>query len=139
MFFNLGDRDREVVLAALRAYQGDPELAKNVAGNIEEWHKEQSSDEDVQRMRDIASEARAKGGDIEFDDDAIVSQSSDGGAYVLAWVWVDDPEQEMCDECSTYNLSSDTVDGTCADCRKDMQQDAREQFGSQALAENYED
>lgn len=27
-------------------------------------------------------------GDLEIDDDATVSLSDDGGAYVLAWIWV---------------------------------------------------
>lgn len=33
-------------------------------------------------------------GNVEVDDGAIVSLSSDGGAYVQAWTWVSDPEPE---------------------------------------------
>lgn len=33
-------------------------------------------------------------GECEIDDDAKVSISSDGGAYVQAWVWVDDDDLE---------------------------------------------
>lgn len=36
----------------------------------------------------------ARDGELEIDDDAIVSGSSDAGDYVMAWVWVDDPESE---------------------------------------------
>ena len=46
--------------------------------------------------RDILDSAReqvAKDGEIEFDDDAAVS-SSDSGAYVMGWVWVDLPDEE---------------------------------------------
>ena len=31
-------------------------------------------------------------GEVEIDDGARISRSSDGGAYVQAWVWVDDDE-----------------------------------------------
>lgn len=30
-------------------------------------------------------------GEIEIDDGAVVSMGDDAGAYVAAWVWVDDP------------------------------------------------
>lgn len=30
-------------------------------------------------------------GSIEIDDNAVVSRGSDPGAYVQAWVWVEDP------------------------------------------------
>lgn len=31
-------------------------------------------------------------GDLEFDDDAVVSLGADDGAYVMAWVWVSDDD-----------------------------------------------
>lgn len=31
-------------------------------------------------------------GELEVDDNAIVSESDDGGAYVMAWVWVADSD-----------------------------------------------
>jgi hypothetical protein len=31
-------------------------------------------------------------GDIEIDDNAIVSKGDDAGAYVMAWIWIDDSE-----------------------------------------------
>jgi hypothetical protein len=31
-------------------------------------------------------------GEVEIDDATVVSRGDDSGAYVLAWVWVDDPE-----------------------------------------------
>ena len=40
-------------------------------------------------IRQFAIQSRASEGDVEFDDDCVVSESSDNGAYVQAWVWVD--------------------------------------------------
>lgn len=40
-----------------------------------------------------ADEQVAKDGHIEFDSDATISHS-EGGQYVLGWVWVDGPEEE---------------------------------------------
>lgn len=42
------------------------------------------------RVRDRARALYARDGEIEIDDDAVISRGSDGGAYVQAWVWVDD-------------------------------------------------
>lgn len=42
-----------------------------------------------------AQEAYQVDGEVEFDDDAQVSQNDKGqGAYVQAWVWVEFPEEE---------------------------------------------
>lgn len=37
-------------------------------------------------------------GEVEIDDGATVSRSSDGGAYVAAWVWVYVPDSEEDDD-----------------------------------------
>ena len=37
-----------------------------------------------------AAQAIQRDGELEIDDDAIVSISDGGGAYVAAWVWIDD-------------------------------------------------
>ncbi len=46
--------------------------------------------------RSKAAELYHRGGDVEIDPDAAVSRGDDPassrGAYVQAWVWVDDPE-----------------------------------------------
>lgn len=44
------------------------------------------------RLRELAREQNGKDGELEFDDNGIVSISEDGGAYVQAWSWVYDPE-----------------------------------------------
>ncbi len=43
--------------------------------------------------------ALARDGEVEFDDDSIVSGSERNGEYMLAWVWVDGPEEDL-DETS---------------------------------------
>jgi hypothetical protein len=48
--------------------------------------------------RDLAIIAKAREvhhreGEIEIDDTTICSGSGDGGDYVLAWVWVDEPSE----------------------------------------------
>jgi hypothetical protein len=39
-----------------------------------------------------AHENHYREGELEFDDSAVVSESDDEGAYVMAWVWVTDEE-----------------------------------------------
>ena len=41
-----------------------------------------------------ARQIHQEDGEVEIDDGAIVSRSSDGGAYVAAWVWVPIPIEE---------------------------------------------
>lgn len=57
--------------------------------NIIKAVQECDSDPDDKKAeyRKIAKELQ-KDGELEIDDDAIVSISEDGGAYVQAWVWV---------------------------------------------------
>lgn len=42
--------------------------------------------------REYAQDQIHEDGETEFDDDAVVSLVCDGGAYVMAWVWVADEE-----------------------------------------------
>lgn len=43
-------------------------------------------------VKDAASELFGREGELEFDDDAVVSWSADGGAYVQCWRWIDDEQ-----------------------------------------------
>jgi hypothetical protein len=43
-------------------------------------------------FRELANDQYGVGGDLEFDELAVVSRGSDHGAYVQCWKWVDDPE-----------------------------------------------
>lgn len=44
-----------------------------------------------------ARELHASEGELEIDDDAVVSRGDDHGAYVSAWVWVPDPDPDTDD------------------------------------------
>lgn len=50
-----------------------------------------NKDEDFERepaIRALAKEQVEVEGELEIDDDAVVSEGDDNGAYVQAWVWV---------------------------------------------------
>lgn len=73
---------------ATSASQGiyDDEHITNIIKTVQEC----DSDPDGMKatFRNIAKEQLQKDGELEIDDDAVVSISEDGGAYVQAWVWV---------------------------------------------------
>jgi hypothetical protein len=58
------------------------------------WPTIEEPDPADQVFRDIANNTRAKDGDIEFDENAVVSHGADNGAYVQAWVWIPGPGSE---------------------------------------------
>jgi ribosomal protein L12E/L44/L45/RPP1/RPP2 len=41
---------------------------------------------------EAARQSHEKEGELEFDDSPLVSRNPDGGAYVMAWVWIPDDE-----------------------------------------------
>ncbi len=45
-----------------------------------------------------AAMASARDGEIEVDAGAVVSHGSDGGAYVMAWLWISDDEAGVDEE-----------------------------------------
>lgn len=60
-------------------------------------------------------------GELEVDDEAIVSKGTDHGAYVQAWLWVDDkdcdPELLTCGKCKTLmEHNGDCYDDLCPEC-----------------------
>jgi hypothetical protein len=74
-------------------------------------------------------------GDVDIDEDAVVSVG-DGGAYVMAWLWVrdenvmfDEPEEE-CRACGAvegtpeWGTVGDGYDGLCATCADKENSDA---------------
>jgi hypothetical protein len=60
--------------------------------NQQGMHKGQLSQK---RYRELARERYHSDGEIEIDEGATVSISADSGAYVQAWVWVDDPGHDV--------------------------------------------
>lgn len=47
------------------------------------------------RIRDLAKEHESEG-DLELDEDAVVSEGEDNGAYVQMWKWIDFSGTEFC-------------------------------------------
>lgn len=61
-------------------------------------------------------------GEVEFDDTTVVSESEDAGAYVMAWIWVDDIKMDL-DDAAQPLAVEDEADLTrfrnfyrCPDC-----------------------
>lgn len=95
-----------------------------------------------------AEAMRTRDGDLERDDLPIVSQSDDGGAYVMAWKWVDDadagidresePENEACATGHFAKKADLNGDGYCPSCASErpaagtITEGEAEAFGRQA-------
>lgn len=62
-----------------------------------------------QHYRD-AAQARQRDGELEVDDNAVVSLSDDGGAYVSSWMWVSAEDAGLTDD------DIEDIEGDCADC-----------------------
>lgn len=50
--------------------------------------------DEAKAMIELARERWHEDGEIEIDDNAIAAGSADEGDYVMAWVWVDNPESD---------------------------------------------
>lgn len=61
-------------------------------------------------------------GELEVDDDAKVSISPDGGAYVQAWVWVTDDEVGImrCAQCKRMEIKPSNADLWVVDVDDDL-------------------
>lgn len=55
-------------------------------------HVQDLKDENAVKYREQAHKEHNKDGECEVDTNGIVSVSDDGGAYVMAWVWVYDKD-----------------------------------------------
>ena len=73
------------LLTAARTVKNPP-AALSAAIEAAEKHFDDPRREQIVEM---AQETLGREGAIEFDDDAVVSEGSDNGAYVEGWIWVD--------------------------------------------------
>lgn len=55
-------------------------------------------------------------GEVEFDDDPVVSRGEDNGAYVQAWVWVRDPDDDVV-ETGSFVFRESQQNGDHVDCK----------------------
>ena len=77
----------------------DPRLtaggASPVATVLQEWDAEFDYDAKTDvvisatNLLEAARKLKEEEGELEIDDNAVISRGSDGGAYVQAWVWID--------------------------------------------------
>ena len=65
----------------------------------------------------VAARKRQRDGEIEIDDNAPVSISEDGGAYVQAWLWIPAEDAGVCIECGEPNADNgEGYEGLCGNC-----------------------
>ncbi len=78
-----------------------------------------SADRDA-KIRFIANdggtEATLRDGELELDDNAVISEGEDNGAYVMAWIWVDfaGTEFDKDPEVRVYKDPGGELEGTCS-------------------------
>jgi len=75
-------------------------------------------------------------GEIEVDDDAIISPGSDPGAYVQAWLWVTAEDAGVCDEpdCHTPLNDGEGFDGKCGNCADRIEHQEAERLAAERKA-----
>lgn len=70
---------------------GDDSPCAKLIEHIEKHERDQDS-ETAQKYRKAAIDTRYEEGELEIDDNSIVSMGGDDGAYVQAWVWIANEE-----------------------------------------------
>ena len=72
----------------------------------------------VQKAFDIHQDEGTLEVDQQSDGSAIVSHSEDGGAYLMAWVWVSNEDMGLaaCEDCGDYHSVEKLIDGFCDNC-----------------------
>lgn len=130
MYVHLSPEDLGLIVASLSKLTIEP------AGALREslQRKLDESREPARLASDQAYVAAAQtryndDGTCEVDVGALVSISEDGGAYVMAWVWVDAEDAGICVQCGATNADNgEGYDGMCGNCA-----DKAEVPGHQAL------
>ncbi len=91
MYLALSDKEaRCVANGLLRVLDGKGAMIDGIRQRIHEHFNPQPSEEayrEAAQSHPLVSE-----GTLEVDDSAIVSEGDDGGAYVMAWLWVEGDE-----------------------------------------------
>lgn len=80
MWINLDDKEVEAVLRALSSDKKTKPLAEQI--------KELIADRKDPLNGKYVSAVETVDGELEVDDDAVVSRGGDPGAYVMCWTWV---------------------------------------------------
>jgi len=88
MWINVPGDDLKIALCHLRSCGP---AAEAIAKRIEESVANRK-DPQLAEYVGAAIELFAKDGELEVDDDAVVSKGGDAGAYVMCWRWVSDED-----------------------------------------------
>lgn len=125
MWINLSPDQLEVIRAHLGGGPVDAHKARVVLRFINEWEERLRSPL-YKHFHEVAFERHHEDGkceiDRESDETCMVSISSEGGAYVMGWLWVSDEDAGVCRECGdfpgseTYGTEGDGYDGLCPKC-----------------------
>ena len=78
--------DDEQLKIVKKALEAAGEEARGVLIHV--WGQEKESKDETNRKYVKAAQKHQKDGEIEIDDDAVVSTGFDAGAYVGAWLWI---------------------------------------------------
>lgn len=81
-YLHMTESEIAEVADALRK-AGNTKLADDLAGRLK-------PEDDWSAYVEAAKNLHADEGEVEIDDNAIVSKGDPDGAYVMAWVWVND-------------------------------------------------
>lgn len=68
-------------------------------------------------IRKLAYDTKHSDGELEIDDNAIVSEGDENGAYVAAWVWVSFDGTRLSKLCELCDEPLN-ADGKCDDCEE---------------------
>ncbi len=108
-FINVPVNCLPVVLSALRK-AGQVEAAQQATEASRHYLDPDANASRLGWLRWARQEYEAE--DIEFDDDATVSETDDDGAFVLGWVWVTAPRHAGCECCHCDEVIAGEADGT---------------------------
>lgn len=93
MFLRVPVKCRDVVLNALSQAGFSAEAAAVAA--FTRAYVDPASNADRVRGIERARQAKQEEGSIEFDEDAAISRADDNGQYVMAWVWIEDADDDF--------------------------------------------
>ncbi len=131
MWIHLDEKERALVLEALRSNCTDRPGDENDHDRLHDRLTQAIADFDPADPWRAAAQEQADD-ELEIDEDAVVSNGDDEGAWVHAWIWITDEQagRFTCEECSgvfTLDRRYCSVEGICDECA--AKEDACEECG----------
>jgi hypothetical protein len=96
MWINMSKPELKKLKAALERVSFTPREKLGVMQKLHDKLEEALQDDKNPVLREYRRRAKKlyKEGELEIDDDAVVSHGDDAGAYVMAWVWIKDKDEK---------------------------------------------